>query len=123
MSSHVENPPSRNVLEKWDRALQVVEGEGVRLYHFLPSGMAIRTVVGRECEYLVHCPSSKSDKPYCGCDDFYYRVLSGKAEECYHLVAARKALGEERYTVVEMKDNDFPGFVKRLLVDMFRNIS
>lgn len=123
MSSRVQTSSDRKEREKWDRALQVVEGEGVRLYRFLPSGLAIWTVVGRECEYLVHCSSSNTDKPYCSCDDFHYRVLSGKTEECYHLVAAKKARAEERYAVNEMPDKDFPGFVKRLLTGMFANIS
>ncbi len=39
------------------------------------------------------------------------------------MVAAKKAIADERYSVVEMPDKDFPGFVKRLLAGMFANIS
>lgn len=93
------------------------------MYRFLPSGLEIWTVVGKECEYLVQIPKSSLEKPYCACDDFHYRVLSAKREECYHLAAAKKAIAEQRYTVIEMQDEGFGGFVKKLLADMFANIS
>lgn len=123
MSSQATSVGSQKEIERWDKAIKVVESEGVRLYRFLPSGLQIWTVVGRECEYLVHPPKSNLEKPYCACDDFHYRVLSAKTEECYHLIAVKKAITEERYTVVEMQDKEFQGFVRRLLSSIFQNIS
>ena len=122
MSSQVSSAQAEKEVERLDKAMKVVESEGVRLHKFLPSGLQIWTVVGRECEYLVH-PKSNLEKPYCACDDFHYRVLSAKTEEGYHLVAVKRAIAEERYTVVEMQDRDFQGFVKRLLSGIFQNIS
>ncbi|MHB1868312.1 MAG: hypothetical protein ACYCPP_05140 [Nitrososphaerales archaeon] len=110
-------------LTRKNKAQKVVESEGVRLNRFLPSGMTIWTVAGRDCDYLVDCIPTKSRKPYCSCDDFHFRVVSGTVAECYHLVAARKAIEEELYTVVELKDEDFTDFVKKLLANIFAHIS
>jgi len=110
-------------LSRRNKAQKVVESEGVKLNRFLPSGMTIWTVAGRDSDYLVDFIPTNSRKPYCSCDDFYFRVLSGTVAECYHLVAAKKALGEEMYTIVEMKDEDFTSFMKKLLADIFAHIS
>ncbi|MDG6905941.1 MAG: hypothetical protein JRN20_09175 [Nitrososphaerota archaeon] len=104
------------------KARKLVEGEGVRLNVFLPGGRRVWTVTGHECEYLVDF-EHKKEKTYCSCDDFHFRVLSGKVAECYHLVAAKRAKDEERYSVVERKDEDYGDFMTRLLSEIFLHIS
>ncbi len=109
-------------MKRWDRAQKVVEAEGVKLNRFLPSGRTIWTVTGHGCDYLVDCLPTKG-KPYCSCDDFHFRVLSGKVGECYHLVAAKEAIAEEMYSVVERKDEELGLFMKDLLTNIFDHIS
>lgn len=109
-------------MERWDKAQKVVEGEGVKLNRFLPSGRAIWTVAGHGCDYLVDCADLKG-KPYCSCDDFHFRVLSGKVAECYHLVAAKKAIADQMYSVVERKDDELGPFLKKLLLENFAHTS
>ena len=113
---------ARNDIKRWDKAQKVVEDEGVKLNRFLPSGRSIWTVTGHGCDYLVDCIPTKG-KPYCSCDDFHFRVLGGKVAECYHLVAAKRAIAEEIYTVVERKDAELGLFMKTLLSDIFTHIS
>ena len=107
-------------LKRLDKARKVVEGEGVKLNLFLPSGRKIWTVKGHDCEYLV---DFESEKHYCSCDDFHFRVLSDKIAECYHLVAVRKAKEEEMYSVMERKDDDYGDFMTKLLIENFMHIS
>lgn len=109
-------------LNRLVRASKVVEEEGVKLNKFSPSGISIWTVAGRDCSYLVDC-APPGGKSYCSCDDFHYRVLSGKVGECYHLVAARKAIAKEMYNVIEHRDDEYPSFMKKLLTEVFANIS
>lgn len=123
MSSQLRIGTDSKGFGKWDRAQRLVEGEGVLLHRFLPSGLEIWTVIGRGCEYLVDLPVSDLRKPYCACDDFHYRVLSGKSEDCYHLVAVKNAIAEERYAVMELQDSDFLSFAKKLMSSIFVNIS
>ena len=124
MAPDKENLPNdEERSERLARASKVVEEEGVKLNRFSPSGISIWAVAGRDCDYLVDCAPPMGRKPYCSCDDFHKRVLSGKLGECYHLVAARKAIAEEMYTVVERGDDEYPAFMKKLLTEIFANIS
>lgn len=121
--SHPKTKQNREKdLRRWDKARKVVEGEGVKLNLFLPSKRKIWTVAGHECDYLVDF-ESKNGKKYCSCDDFHFRVLSGRVEECYHLVAADKARNEEMYSVVERPDKDYGSFLTKLLSDIFIHIA
>ena len=107
-------------MARFDLAERVVKGEGVKLNRFLPSGMTLWTVVGRVCEYFVVC---NLPKPFCSCDDFHYRVLGGKVAECYHLLAAKRAVEEGKYMIFEYRDEEFQIFVRTILSGIFANIS
>ena len=65
------------------RAQKLIESHNVKLHFFLPSGRGIWTVVGNEGDLLV---DPDPEKPFCSCEDFHYRVMSGKVAECYHLI-------------------------------------
>ncbi len=105
------------------KARAVVDSQGVKLHKFHPSGKKIWTVVGRECDFLVDVDPKDETKLYCACGDFYYRVLSTKVSECYHLLALKIALREELYVVVNFHDDEYPQFLKALVSDDFRAIS
>jgi predicted nucleic acid-binding Zn finger protein len=107
--------------DRRERAQRVVGNLGVKLHRFLPSGTEIWTVVGRECDFLVDIPPKSRE--YCSCDDFYFRVLSGKVPECYHLTAVKEARDRNMYSVVEFSDEEMPGFLKALISDIFNNTS
>jgi predicted nucleic acid-binding Zn finger protein len=100
-----------------DKARKVVENLAVKLHKFQPSGIAVWTVVGSDRDFLVHF---QTQKPYCSCNDFHFRVLSGHVPECYHLLAAKTAAANEMYSVVEFSDDEFSGFMKALVSDIFR---
>ena len=63
------------------------------------------------------------DKSYCSCSDFYFRVLSERIPECYHLLAVKIALKEEMYSVIDFNDEEFAPFLRALVKDNFRNVS
>ena len=122
-SDDVNLPEEEETLNRLARASKVVEEEGVKLNRFSPSGISIWTVAGRDCNYLVDCAPLGGGKSYCSCDDFHYRVLSGRVGECYHLVAARKAISDEMYAIIEHRDDEYSCFMKKLLTEIFANIS
>jgi predicted nucleic acid-binding Zn finger protein len=119
-SSQENKAPNSSRLVK---ARAVVDSQGVKLHKFNPSGKTIWTVVGRECDFLVDVDPKDEAKLYCACSDFYYRVLSTKVSECYHLLALKIALKEELYAVVNFNDDEYPGFLRALVSDDFRAIS
>lgn len=104
------------------KARAVVAGQGVKLHRFFPSGRTILTVVGRECEFLVDYDPGET-KYFCACGDFYYRVLSERVSECYHLLACKIAFSEQLYVVVNFKDEELPAFMKALVSDIFGSLS
>jgi predicted nucleic acid-binding Zn finger protein len=119
-TSNGDNSRESNRLKK---ARTVVDSHGVKLHKFHPSGREIWTVVGSECDFLVQFDPADDSKVYCACGDFYYRVLSGKTTECYHLLACKIAFKEQMYVVVNFSDEEFPAFLRALVSDDFRSIS
>jgi len=104
-------------MNREEKARKVVESLAVKLHKFQPSGLEVWTVVGSDRDFLVDFQNSK---PYCSCSDFYYRVLSARETECYHLLAAKTAAANEMYSVVEFSDEEFGGFMKALISDIFQ---
>ena len=100
------------------RAQKLVENQCVKMHLFVPSGRKVWTVVGVQGDSLVDV-DEKEIRQYCSCDDFHYRVLSGKVPECYHLIAARRAIAEGQYAEIEFSDEEFEPFLHALVRDLF----
>ncbi|MHA1369595.1 MAG: hypothetical protein ACTSRA_07795 [Promethearchaeota archaeon] len=71
------------VLESRAEKIQVILDEGcVFKYTFIPSGIALWIVLGKDDEYLIH------PLAFCSCHDFYINVVLRRKEMfCYHLVS------------------------------------
>ncbi|MGQ9718647.1 MAG: hypothetical protein ACUVWK_02170 [Nitrososphaerales archaeon] len=99
--------------KKLEKALRLVMSKGVKLHRFSPSQREIWTVVGREGDQLVN-----ESQPYCSCRHFYYRVLGGKDDLCYHLLGLRIANQINKYDTVEFTDLEYLPFLELLLKDV-----
>ena len=84
------------------RALEALREGRVKKYVFKPSGRVVWVVVGREREYII-----MPTVDYCSCDDFYFRVIDGKAHLCYHLIAQRLADALERFDLIFEEDRNY----------------
>jgi predicted nucleic acid-binding Zn finger protein len=93
------------------KALEAVREGRVKLYIFKPSGRKMWIVVGKHGRYLV-LPEAE----YCTCNDFFFRVISGEKPSCYHIVAVKKAVEEETYSIIEKEDASY----KKMLEDLFK---
>ncbi len=100
------------------RALKLVEDHGVKLHKFIPSKREIWSVVGSEGDLLVVLDLRGGRHSFCSCGDFHFRVMSGTVPECYHLIAARNAIREGKYSTTEFPDEDYREFLKALLDDI-----
>ena len=87
---------------RFDRAWRLVQERRVKRYTFHPSGRVVWVVIGQGGEYQVYPKSG-----YCGCDDFYFRVIDGEAGLCYHLLGQRLAEALESYDSVEEEDEAY----------------
>jgi predicted nucleic acid-binding Zn finger protein len=87
---------------RFDRAWRLVQELRVKRYTFNPSGRVIWVVIGQGGEYQVYPKAG-----YCGCDDFYFRVVDGEAGLCYHLLGQRLAEALGSYDSVEEEDEAY----------------
>jgi len=88
--------------ERGEKAWELLRENRVKRYTFQPSGRVVWIVVGREGDHLVY-----PDVGYCGCDDFYFSVMDGKALVCQHLIAQRLANNLGWFDDVEERDDFF----------------
>ncbi len=123
MPSIEKDLPDKSSRAREQRAEKVVNNLGVKVHHFEPSGREIWTVVGTEGDALVDYDPLETRQQYCSCDDFHFRVLGGTVSQCYHLIAARKAREDNRYSKIIFSDIEYVSFLRSLLADIFSRIS
>lgn len=99
---------------KLDRALDAVIAGGVKEARFLPSGRKVYAVVGRLGDEFID-----PDRPYCSCSNFYFRVLGGREELCYHLLGYRAAANLGKVDVIEFSDDEYGPYLSATIRDVF----
>jgi predicted nucleic acid-binding Zn finger protein len=99
---------------KLDRAIGTVLAGGVKESRFLPSGRKVITVVGRLGDEFID-----PDRPYCSCSNFFFRVLGGREETCYHLLSYRIASETGRLDVVKFSDEEYGAYLAATVRDVF----
>jgi predicted nucleic acid-binding Zn finger protein len=88
--------------ERGEKAWELLRENRVKRYTFKPSGRIVWIVVGRGGDHLIYPAVG-----YCGCDDFYFSVMEGKALVCQHLIAQRLAEKLGWFDSVEESDELF----------------
>ena len=99
---------------KLDRAVDAVLAGGVKEARFLPSGRKVVTVVGRMGDEFVD-----PERPYCSCSNFYFRVVGGREEICYHLLSYRIAAKTDKIDVIEFSDEEYGPYFAAAVYDVF----
>lgn len=99
---------------KLNRAVETVLAGGVKESRFLPSGKTVVTVVGKLGDEFID-----PQKPYCSCSNFYFKVLGGREDACYHLLSYWIALKTGRVEVVEFDDEEYPSYLAATINDVF----
>ena len=99
---------------KLDRAIDTVLAGGVKEARFLPSGREVITVVGSLGDEFID-PA----RPYCSCSNFFFRVVAGREEVCYHLLSYKIAARAGRVDVVEFSDEEYGPYLAATVRDVF----
>jgi len=102
---------------KFEKAIGVVLGGGVKEARFLPSGRRLFTVVGNIGDEFID-----PEKPYCSCSHFFFRVLNGRDETCYHLLSYNIASKTSRVDVTEFSDEEYRSVIGALVRDVLEAI-
>ena len=93
---------------RFDNALQIVEQNKVKLYVFDPSRRREWIVVGKSKDYQI-LPKAE----FCACDDYYFRVIGGKAPLCYHLIAQKLAEASGKFDLIRESDDKYEILMRR----------
>ena len=99
---------------KFGKAVDVVAAGSVKEHRFLPSGRTIYTVVGNLGDEFVN-----PQKPYCSCSHFYFRVLEGREDTCYHLLSYRIAFEAHRFDTIRFSDEEYRSVLRAIVSDVY----
>jgi predicted nucleic acid-binding Zn finger protein len=100
-------------LAKIGKADEVVKAGRVKRHVFKPSGREIWTVVGSKVDHYIDL-----EQPYCSCKDFYYNLIRGLEQTCYHIEAARIAKQARTYCETTFSDEEYQHLLKAILEDL-----
>ncbi len=101
---------------EFNHAVEAVLDGCVKQHSFMPSGRVLYTVVGRSGEEFID-PA----RPFCSCKQFFFRVLGGKAETCYHLLSYEIAKEAQLFDQVNFRDEEFGAFLRLLAFDLLKD--
>jgi predicted nucleic acid-binding Zn finger protein len=87
---------------RFTNAWRLVTENRVKKYVFRPSGRTLWVAIGNSAEYMIY-----SHAGYCGCSDFYFRVLDEEKAYCYHLLAQKLAEALDYYDLIEEDDEAY----------------
>ncbi len=99
---------------KLERALDAAVSGSVKEARFSPSGRKVITVVGRLGDEFID-----PERPYCSCSNFFFRVLGGKEDTCYHLLGYRIATKAGKVDVTEFADEEYGAYLSAAVRDVF----
>jgi predicted nucleic acid-binding Zn finger protein len=99
---------------KADQAIKTALAGGVKEHRFVPSGRTIYTVVGSEGDEFVD-----PKKAYCSCSHYFFRVLGGRDETCYHLLSYKIASELGALDVTTFDDEEYGQVFSTIVRDVF----
>ena len=101
---------------QFEKAIETALGGCVKKHVFLPSGRSIYTVVGSNADEFIDL-----ETPFCSCESYFYGVLSGRIERCYHILSHMIADEAGLIQEVEFDDQEYDTFLQLLASDVLRS--
>jgi predicted nucleic acid-binding Zn finger protein len=101
---------------QFEKAIETALGGCVKKHVFLPSGRSIYTVVGSNADEFID-----SETSFCSCESYFYGVLSGRIERCYHVMSYMIADEAGLIQEVEFDDQEYDTFLQLLASDVLRS--
>ena len=99
---------------KADQAAEAALAGAVKEHKFVPSGRTIYTVIGSEGDEFID-----PGRSYCSCSHYFFRVLGGKDETCYHLLSYRIASELGKLDAVTFDDAEYGQVFATIVRDVF----
>lgn len=102
--------------DRFISAWKLVTEKRIKRYVFRPSGRTVWIAVGRGGEYLIYPRAG-----YCGCNDFYFRVVDREEAICYHLLAQKLAKALDSYELVKEEDSVYDYLLEEWRLEALSN--
>ncbi len=102
---------------KFSKAVETVISGSVKKHVFSPSGRVVFTVIGRDNEEFID-----PERPFCSCNNFFFKVLSGEAELCYHLLSYKIALESKNLDTINFSDDEYAPLLSAISRDVLENL-
>ncbi|MDA4128495.1 MAG: hypothetical protein OK422_03425 [Thaumarchaeota archaeon] len=97
----------------FEKAIDTALSDNVKKHLFAPSGRVLYTVVGRSGDEFLD-----PTRPYCSCDDFYFKVLGGQKELCYHILSFRIATEANLVDTITFDDQEYNSILESICRDL-----
>ena len=98
---------------KFDKAVDTALAHGVKEIRFSPSGRRLYVVVGRLGDELID-----PERPYCSCGNFYFKVVRGSDETCYHLLSFKIASQSALLDGISFDDEEYGPYFSATVRDI-----
>lgn len=72
------------------------------------------TVVGRMGDEFVD-----PERPYCSCSNFFFKVVGGREDACYHLLSYKISSRMGMTDVIEFSDDEYGPYLSATVGDVF----
>ena len=102
---------------KFPKAVEAVLSGNVKKHTFSPSGRVVLTVVGRDGEQFID-----PERPFCSCSNFFFKVLGGRAELCYHLLSYKIASESKRLDIIAFSDEEYASVLGAISRDVLTSL-
>lgn len=102
--------------DRFISAWRLVTERRIKKYVFRPSGRIVWIAVGRGGEYLIYPRAG-----YCGCNDFYFRVVDKEESICYHLLAQKLSEALDSYEDVMEEDEVYDVLMREWRIEVLRD--
>jgi len=99
---------------KFERAIDTVIAGGVKECRFLPSKRSVFSVVGTLGDEFID-----PERQYCSCSNFFFRVMGGREELCYHLLSYKIAIKTGRVVILDFSDDEYGEYFGAIIKDVF----
>lgn len=100
----------------FEKAIDAAYSGSVKSHLFLPTRRRIFTVVGSNADEFID-----PERSFCSCESYFYGVLGGKTQYCYHLLAYRMASESGFVREVVFDDEEYDVFFRLLASDVLRS--
>ena len=100
--------------KKFTKGVELALAGGVKASIFLPSGRVLYSATGTLGDEFMD-----PERPFCSCSNFFFQVLGGRDDTCYHLLGYKIASRANLVEQVKFNDAEYDSYLRAFVMDVF----